>query len=119
VTRNAPEIEVIGSILTWLLILIPTIEIRPEVVDVESRGSVTLTDNFDCRDIKRSSMIQRVCYQEKERYLIVNIKGTYHQYCDVPVSTYVAFMGAFSMGHYFRKEIESGSNSVRYECELF
>jgi hypothetical protein len=78
--------------------LISMIEIRAEVVDVGSHGSVELNENFDCRDIKRSSIIQRVCYQEKQRYLIVNIKGTYRQYCDVPISTYDAFMGAFSMG---------------------
>jgi hypothetical protein len=68
---------------------LPTVVIRPEVVDVNSRGSVALTDNFDCRDIKRSSIIQRVCYQETQRYLIINIQGVYHQYCDVPVSTYL------------------------------
>ena len=106
----------VGSILRLILMLIPMIEIRAEVVDVRSHGSVELNENFDCRDIKRSSIIQRVCYQEKQRYLIVNIKGTYRQYCDVPISTYVAFMGAFSMGHYFEREIEPGLNGARYEC---
>ncbi len=94
----------------------PLIEIRPEVIEVYSRGSVALTDGFDCRDIKRSSIIERVCYREKQRYLVVNIKGTYRQYCDVSASTYVALMGAFSMGHYFQKEIDPGSSHDQYAC---
>jgi hypothetical protein len=104
-----------GIILRLMLMLIPIIEIRSEVVDVTSRGSVELGE-FDCRDIKRSSIIERVCYQEKQRYLVVNIKGIYRQYCDVPISTYVAFMGAFSMGHYFEREIDPSSNGARYDC---
>jgi KTSC domain len=98
--------------------ILPTIVIRPEAVDVEPRVSVALTEDFDCRDIKRSSIVQRVCYEEKQKYLIVNIEGIYHQYCDVPVSTYVTFMGAFSMGHYFQNEIEDGSNNIRYKCRV-
>lgn len=110
------EIKLISSILTWILLTFPLIEIRPEIVDVYSRGSVALTDSFDCRDIKRSSVIERVCYTEKQRYLVVNIKGTYRQYCEVPVSTYTALMGAFSMGSYFQKEIDTGSGDDRYAC---
>ena len=53
------------------------IEIRPKAIDVGSRGLVTLTDSFNGRDVKRSSIVQRVCYQEKQSYLIINIKGTY------------------------------------------
>jgi hypothetical protein len=110
------EIELIGSILAWILLTMPLIEIRPEIIDVYSRGSIVLTDGFDCRDIKRSSIIERVCYLEKRHYLVVNIKGTYRQYCEVSVSTYAALMGAFSMGHYFQKEIDPGSNHDRYAC---
>lgn len=101
-----------------MLMLIQLIEIRSEAVDVRSRGSVGLGD-FECRDIKRSSIIERVCYQHNQRYLVVNVKGTYRQYCDVPISTYVAFMGAFSMGHYFEREIELRSNGARYDCRTY
>lgn len=114
--QNQMEIELIGSILTWILLTIPLIEIRPEIIEVYSRGSVALTESFDCRDIKRSSVIERVCYTERQRYLVVNIKGIYQQYCDVPASTYVAFMGAFSMGSFFQKEIDPGSKHDRYAC---
>jgi hypothetical protein len=109
----------IGSIVRLILILVPMFEIQSEVVDVKSRGSVALNESFDCRDIRRSSIIERVCYQEKQGYLIVNIRGTYRQYCDVPSSTYVAFMGAFSMGHYFEREIGPGSNNARYDCRSY
>ena len=109
----------VGSIVRLILILIPMVDIQSEVVDVKSRGSVELSESFDCRDIKRSSSIERVCYQEKQGYLIVNIRGTYRQYCGVPSTTYIAFMGAFSMGRYFEREIEPGSNDARYDCRSY
>ena len=78
-----------------------------ETIDV-GRGNLDLSD-FECRDITRSSILQRVCYDRAQRHLIVAVKGAYAQYCDVPGATYDALMGAPSMGQFYGRMIRSVS----------
>jgi hypothetical protein len=53
---------------TALVLLLLTAEVRSEIVDVKYRGPVDLK-TFECRDINRSSFIQRVCYDKPQRYI--------------------------------------------------
>ena len=84
-----------------------------ETIDVGRRGSVDL-NSFECRDINRSSIVQRVCYDRAQRHLIVAVKGAYDQYCDLPGETFDALMGAASMGQFFNRNIREAS--ARYAC---
>jgi len=52
---------------TALIVLLFTAEVRSETVDVKYRGPVDLK-TFECRDINRSSFIQRVCYDKAQSY---------------------------------------------------
>jgi hypothetical protein len=85
-----------------------------EAIDVGGRESVDL-NSFECRDITRSSIVQRVCYDRAQRHLIVAIKGAYDRYCDLPIETFDALMGAPSMGQFFNRNI-SGASGARYVC---
>ncbi|WP_312017334.1 KTSC domain-containing protein [Bradyrhizobium sp. AUGA SZCCT0431] len=85
-----------------------------ETIDVAGRSSVDL-DGFECRDITRSSIVQRVCYDRAQRHLIVAVRGSYDQYCDLPAETYDALMGAPSMGGFFNRHI-SGASGARFAC---
>ena len=85
-----------------------------ESVDVTSRDTVDL-NNFECRDITRSSILQRVCYDRAQRHLIVAVKEGYDQYCNLPVETYDALMGAPSMGQFFNRNIRAASGAA-YAC---
>jgi len=62
---------------------------------------------FECRDVNRSSLIQRVCYDHTQRYLIVGIRGRYDDYCDLPQQTFDGFMTASSMGQFFNQNIRN------------
>jgi hypothetical protein len=53
------------------------------MVDVRNRGRVDLA-TFGCRDINRSTIVQRVCYDSARRVMIIGIKGGYDQYCGLP-----------------------------------
>ena len=91
-----------------------TTPVVSESIDVGSRGSVDLS-GFECRDITRSSVVQRVCYHRVQRHLIVAVKGAYDQYCDLPAETYDALLGAPSMGGFFNRHI-SGASGARFAC---
>ena len=100
---------------TTLILLLLTARAGPETIDVRDRGAVDLT-TFECRDINRSSLIQRVCYDHAQRTLIVGIKGSYDDYCDLPQQTLDRFMTAPSMGQFFNANIRGSGPDTRYDC---
>ena len=87
-----------------------------ESVDVRYRGPVNLK-SFDCQDITRSSLIERVCYDEANRYMVVRRNAVHDQYCELPKEVVVAFLNAPSMGQYFNANIEGTAKSgPPYDC---
>ena len=86
----------------------------PETIDLGGRGRIDL-NSFECRDITRSSILQRVCYDRAERHIIVAIKGAYDEYCNLPIETFDALMGAPSMGQFFNRNIKGASGNP-YAC---
>ena len=104
------------SRLAFILALIFTANWQEaETVDVEDRGPVDL-GIFDCRDITRSSVISRVCYDAENRRMLVQRHAVYRQYCDLPKDTLDAFLDAPSMGRYYRANIEGADDSGPYAC---
>jgi hypothetical protein len=93
------------------LVALATPPISSETVFVENRGLVELGP-FACTDTPRSSMIQRVCYDKSQAYALVNVRGKYYQFCELPPVTFDAFVTAGSMGQFYNQEIK-GSGSHR------
>ena len=85
-----------------------------ETIDVSGRSTVDL-NSFECRDISRSSILQRVCYDRAQRRLIVAVKGAYDQYCGLPAETFAALMAAPSMGQFFNRNIR-GASGAAFAC---
>jgi KTSC domain len=100
---------------TSLIALLLTAPVGSETVDVRDRGTIDLA-TFECRDINRSSLIQRVCYDHVQRTLIVGIKGNYDDYCELPQRTFESFMTAPSMGQFFNQNIRGSGPDARYDC---
>lgn len=100
---------------TALIGLLLSAEFGSETIDVKGRGAVDLSP-FECRDINRSSFIQRVCYDQAKRYLIIGIKGVYDQYCELPQPAFDGLMGAPSMGQFFNQHIGGSGAEGRYGC---
>ena len=100
---------------TSLIALLLTTPVGSETVEVRDRGMIDLA-TFECRDINRSSLVQRVCYDSAQRTLIVGIKGSYDDYCDLPQQTLDRFMTAPSMGQFFNANIRGSGPDTRYDC---
>jgi hypothetical protein len=98
-----------------LIVLFFAAEVRSETVDVKYRGTVDLK-TFECRDINRSSFIQRVCYDKAESYMIISLKGTYCHYCELPPATFDGLMGAPSMGQFYNQNIKGSGSDGPYDC---
>ncbi|MET3838434.1 KTSC domain-containing protein [Bradyrhizobium sp. OAE829] len=100
--------------IATLLLHLFAAEIGSETVDVRDRGPIDL-GTFECRDITRSSIVQRVCYDHARRHLVVALKGAYDQYCDLPAETYDALLNAPSMGGFFNRHIR-GQSGAAFAC---
>src|SRR6266850_5856018 len=100
---------------TALLLRLFTVEVGSETVDVRDRGTVDL-GTFECRDINRSSLIQRVCYDRAQNYLIINVKGSYDHYCGLAAPAFDGLMGAPSMGQFFNRNIRGSGSGGPYDC---
>ena len=71
---------------------------------------------FDCRDISRSTVLQRVCYDPAQQHLIVAASGTYDRYCGVSADTVERLLDAPSMGQFFNQNIKRDVTAGRYAC---
>lgn len=97
-----------------LFALLLTAEFSSEAVEVKGRGAVDLA-TYECRDTPRSTIIHRACYDPAQASLIVSVKGTYVQYCVLPPATFESLMAAPSMGQFYRRNFEGGSEG-RHDC---
>jgi hypothetical protein len=102
-----------GKLMPLLLqaLLFPHIA-QAETVNVKYRGPVDLKP-FACEQVSRSSFIQRVCYDRREQYMVLNLSGTYYHYCEIDSTTVSALLGASSMGRYYNASIKG-----RFDCRI-
>lgn len=81
-----------------------------ERVYVKSRGEVELAP-FRCEGVARGANVKRLCYDERERYLLVSVKGIWYHYCGVSPATLSAWRRASAPGRYYNDNVRSN-----YEC---
>jgi hypothetical protein len=101
--------------LPAFLVLLSATWAAAETVDVKYRGAVDL-EPFACQDITRSSFINRVCYDEPNKYMIVQLKAVYYHYCELPKATLDAFLSAPSMGQYYNANIKGSGSDGPFDC---
>jgi hypothetical protein len=102
-------------LVSGIVLFFAAAEVRSETVDVKYRGPVDLK-TFACADTPRSSFIERVCYDKAQSYMLINLRGTFYHYCELPVSTYDALMGAPSMGQFYNQNIKGTGKDGPYDC---
>jgi len=98
-----------------VLALLWTAPVVTEKVDVGERGAIDLAP-FACTDTPRSSLVQRVCYDEARRYLLVNVRGSYRDYCGLPAATLNAFIAAPSMGQFYTQNVAASGDDGPFKC---
>src|SRR5882672_10055155 len=104
----------IRSVATALALLW-TAPVVTEKVELGDRGTIDLAP-FACTDTPRSSIVQRVCYDEARRYLLVNVSGAYRDYCELPAATFNAFIAAPSMGQFYTQNIRGSDAEGPFSC---
>ncbi|WP_158669359.1 KTSC domain-containing protein [Bradyrhizobium guangdongense] len=101
--------------LVLLLAQLAGTPIVSETVETGEHRPVDL-QTFECRDITRSTVLQRVCYDRAQQDLLVANNGAYERYCGVTADTVERLLGAPSMGQFFNRNIRREATSGRYAC---
>ncbi|WP_424632172.1 KTSC domain-containing protein [Bradyrhizobium sp. SYSU BS000235] len=89
--------------------------VEAETINVKYYGMLDLK-NFACTDITRSSFINRACYDKAQQFMVVQLQGTYYPYCEMPATTYDAFLNAPSMGRYYNASIKGTGSDGPFDC---
>jgi hypothetical protein len=66
---------------------------------------------------ERDGECLRVCYDRAQSFMIINLKGTYYPYCELPNATFDALMGAPSMGQFYNQKIKARVQIERMTVE--
>jgi hypothetical protein len=107
-----PTVLKFAGLLFSTLLLMSTGSANAETVIVKYRGAVDLKP-LKCETIYQSSVVKRLCYDAKEGYVVVNLNGTYHQYCEVPAFVVSGWRASNSMGDYFNKNVKG-----HFDCRV-
>ncbi|WP_027575602.1 KTSC domain-containing protein [Bradyrhizobium sp. WSM1743] len=101
-----------------LVLLLAQLAATPIVSETIETGEHRLVDlgTFECRDITRSTVLQRVCYDRARQDLIVASNGAYDRYCGVTAGAVERLLGAPSMGQFFNQNIKRETTAGRYAC---
>jgi hypothetical protein len=101
-----PSVKYLGrAILFPIAALVGCIEVvNAETVTVEYFGPVDIS-TFRCEIITRTSDAKRLCYDRKEKNLIVKLSGGYYQYCGVPSEVITAWLHADPMNDYYNTQV--------------
>jgi len=75
-----------------------------ERVYVKARGEVDLAP-FRCENVTRGANVKRLCYDERERYVLVSLKGIWYHFCNVSPATVTDWRKAASKGRYYNDNI--------------
>jgi hypothetical protein len=83
-----------------------------ETVYVKYRGPVDL-GSFAC-SWTQDSLVNRLCYDRSEEYVLAQLNNTYYHYCEVPKSLLSNWLNSGSKGSYYYSYIKG-----RHDCRIY
>ena len=104
--------------LALLLACLSTAPLRAESICVKyGPCELDLTD-FLCFDTDSSSFVRRVCQDEKNRFVVINLGGTWYPYCEVDALSVLQLLSAPSIGRHYNEHFRSKRDGTRgpFDC---
>jgi len=88
---------------------------KAETVQVKYLGPISL-DAFTCTNVQGDSNVNRICYDQKERYMVIQLKTTYYHYCEIGDATVAALQAARSKSQFFQANIRGSGSDGPFDC---
>lgn len=95
-------------------LLLATVPAEARTIDAKFIGDVDL-EQFQCTETV-SSFVHRICYDVTDSRVIVLLRETFYQYCNVDADTVAAWLGADSKGRFYNQNIKSNAVDGRFDC---
>lgn len=86
-----------------------------ETVQVKYNGAVSL-NSFVCAEGKENSDVSRICFDRAERYMLIRLKTTYYQYCEIDSATVQGLQGSNSKRQFFETRIPGTGADGPFDC---
>ena len=94
-----------ATIVAALLVCVSTAA-QAECVTVKYRdGACVPLEKLECKSTV-SSFIDRLCYDEKNSYMLLLLKETWYHYCNIPKDEVDRFLSSESLGRFYNQEIK-------------
>jgi KTSC domain len=88
------------------LVPLPALFTGPEgCAIVMHRGTCVDLRTFKCKPTV-SSFVNEVCYDEKNKYMLILLKATWYHYCNIPAETVNALESAKSVGKFYNSDVK-------------
>jgi hypothetical protein len=104
------RIQALNAFCAVLCLVAASTQLRAQMITVKYGGEIDLAP-FQCTDISQRGRIGHVCYDDANRYLLIKLDQSYHQYCEVEAGTVQRFLASHSINHFFKTKIEN-----RHSC---
>ena len=101
----------VRQLLIGITLLMATQVAMAERVYVKFRGEVDLAP-FRCENVTRGANVKRLCYDEREKYVLVSLKGIWYHFCGVPPSVVSAWKKASAPGRYYNDNVRE-----KFDCQ--
>ena len=101
---------------SFLAILLLTADVSvAEIINVKYRNRPLDTEkgNFIEPNLKSSSLVKRILYDEPSKYLVVKLQKTYYHYCGMPSSQVQSWIASQSLGSHYIAMIKGN-----FDCRI-
>ena len=95
-------------------LLLFTCSAHAQDVHVKYRGPVNVDNgHFVEFQLKPSSLVKQIYYDEPNQYLLVSLNGTFYHYCSLPLEVVNDWVNAESLGRYYNANVKG-----RFDCRI-
>jgi len=99
------------SVLAFAIVIGISAGAHAECVSVKYRETCVPLDKLECTPTE-SSFVHQVCYDQKNRYMVILLNTTRYHYCDIPKETVTALVQAESVGRFYNTVVKG-----KFSCE--
>lgn len=83
------------------------VKYRNGAIDVDNGSFVEL-------QLKDSSLVKEIFYDQANKYLLVRLQHTFYHYCSIPASVVDSWVSSPSLGKYYNANVEGN-----YDCRIY
>jgi hypothetical protein len=99
-----------------LILILFVFSVHARDINVKYRDGAVDVDNgnFVEFNLKDSSLIKEIFYDQANKYLLVRLQRTFYHYCSIPALVVNDWMSAPSLGKYYNVNVKGN-----YDCRIY